>query len=243
MLKKLLLSVMMIMLMAHASYACTTCNKQIREAIWNSTFVPNLITMLSAFFVIGIIVVVLAVLSSKKHRGNLAMHKGKQVLNPVPLTTASTILGIGLGGFIDGIALHQILQWHEMLSNKMPPVDYVTKSVNMFWDGIFHAFCLVVVMVGVVLLWKLLRRNDIQRSGNLLGGGLLLGWGLFNIVEGIIDHHLLKLHNVREITNNTELWNYGFLGISVLMLIVAFMLINRRPDEVKGNPASGMYSG
>jgi uncharacterized membrane protein len=98
-------------------------------------------------------------------------------------------------------------------------------------------------MVGVVLLWKLLRRNDIQRSGNLLGGGLLLGWGLFNIVEGIIDHHLLKLHNVREITNNAELWNYGFLGISVLMLIVAFMLINKRQEELKGNPASGMYSG
>ncbi|RYF47809.1 MAG: DUF2243 domain-containing protein, partial [Cytophagaceae bacterium] len=101
------------------------------------------------------------------------------------------VIGIGLGGFIDGIVLHQILQWHEMLSAKIPNTEYVGKSINMFWDGIFHFFCLLVTLVGIVLLWKLLKRNDINRSGKLLSGGLLLGWGLFNIVEGVIDHHLL----------------------------------------------------
>ena len=183
--------------------------------------------MLSAFIVLTIIIIILSALTAKRHRANVSKYPTKQLLTPVPLTTASMILGIGIGGFIDGITLHQILQWHEMLSNKMPPTNLITKSVNMFWDGIFHAFTLIVTIAGVVLLWKLLWRRDINRSGYLLTGGMLLGWGLFNIVEGIIDHHILKLHNVREITDNVAAWNYGFLGLSVVMLGVGYALVKK----------------
>jgi uncharacterized membrane protein len=124
--------------------------------------------------------------------------------------------------------LHQILQWHEMLSARIPPTNYVNKSVNMFWDGIFHAFTLIVTFIGIVLFWKLLQRKDINRSGYLLSGGLLLGWGIFNIVEGIIDHQLLKLHNVREISDNPEAWNLGFLGLSVLLIAGGYLLTKQR---------------
>ncbi|GEO11427.1 membrane protein [Segetibacter aerophilus] len=144
---------------------------------------------------------------------------------------AATVLGIGLGGFIDGIVLHQILQWHEMLSNKIPATTYIGKSVNMFWDGIFHAFTLLVTITGVILLWKLLRRKDINRSGNLLAGGMLFGWGLFNLLEGIADHQLLKLHNVREITPDKQLWNLGFLGLSILFIVVGLLISKRRKGE------------
>jgi uncharacterized membrane protein len=204
--------------------ACVTCNKQVRESIFDSTFYPNLFIMLSAFIVLGLVVALLAFVSTRKHRLRIAANPSEHIPNPVPLTSAATVLGIGLGGFIDGIVLHQILQWHEMLSNKLPPDTLINKSVNMFWDGIFHAFTLLVVCTGILLLWRLLFRKDISRSGKLLAGGLLLGWGLFNIVEGIIDHHLLKLHNVREITENVAAWNYGFLGLSVLLIIGGFAL-------------------
>ncbi|HEV7350130.1 DUF2243 domain-containing protein [Telluribacter sp.] len=211
---------------------CTTCDARVQEKIYDSTFLPNLVTMLSAFIVLALVVAGLAVLSTRRHTSFLAANPGGQYLNPVPLTTASTVLGIGIGGFIDGIFLHQILQWHEMLSNRMPPTTLVLKSVNMFWDGIFHAFTLIVVIIGIVLLWKLLHRRDIDRSGRLLVSGLILGWGLFNIIEGVIDHHLLKLHNVREITPNVDLWNYGFLGLSVGMVVVGYFMIHRTPDPV-----------
>ncbi len=214
----------------YPALACITCNKQVQEGIYNSTFFPNLLTMLAAFIALAIIVAILSAVSAKRHRSML--HTNSGLLTPVPLTTAATVLGIGLGGFLDGIVLHQILQWHEMLSFRIPTTDIVGKSVNMFWDGVFHAFCLVVVLIGVILLWNLLGRKDIDRSGKLLAGGLLLGWGLFNIVEGIVDHHILKLHNVFELAADHGPANYIFLGISVVMIIVGFVLVNSNRKNV-----------
>ena len=31
-----------------------------------------------------------------------------------PLALPGLLLGLGVGGFIDGIVLHQLLQWHHM---------------------------------------------------------------------------------------------------------------------------------
>lgn len=205
------------------AFACITCDRQIQEGIFNSAFGQNVMLMTLPFAVLGGIVAALAVLSAKRYNARLS----GSTKTPVPLLSVALILGIGLGGFADGILLHQILQWHEMISAKLPPTTYIAKSVNMFWDGIFHAVTLLVVIAGVVMLWKLLKRTDIDRSGNILAGGLLAGWGLFNIVEGFFDHHLLKLHNVREATPDKAVWNYSFLGFSVLLLFVGFALARR----------------
>jgi uncharacterized membrane protein len=142
----------------------------------------------------------------------------------------STVIDCGLEkGNLNNLynLLHQILQLHEMLSNKIPTTDYVGKSINMFWDGIFHFFYLMVVLVGLILMWRLLERKNIDRSGRLLGGGLLLGWGLFNVVEGIINHQVLKLHNVVEFTSNHQIGNLAFLGFSIMMLVAGYAWVNR----------------
>jgi uncharacterized membrane protein len=215
------------------AFACINCNKEIREAIFDSTFYPNLFVILLPFIALAFVVAVISAASVKKHRANLTAYPDKQHLSPVPLMAAATVLGIGLGGFIDGIVFHQILQWHEMLSNKIPPTTYVAKSVNMFWDGIFHAFTLLVTFTGVILLWKLLNRKDINRSRNLLAGGMLFGWGLFNLLEGIADHQLLKLHNVREITPDKEIWNVGFLAFSVILIIAGLLISKKKREEDK----------
>lgn len=214
-------------LIIHQASACPFCNPQIKQAIYSSQFYPNLLTMLSAFVVLALVVGLLSALSAKRHRANVSKYPTRQILTPVPLLTTAMILGIGIGGFIDGIALHQILQWHEMLSAKLPPTNYINKSVNMFWDGVFHAFTLLVTMVGIVLLWRLLFRKDINRSGYLFSGGLLIGWGVFNVIEGVIDHHLLKLHNVREIAAKPEAWNAYFLCFSFLLLLAGYQLTKK----------------
>lgn len=227
--KKVLL--FLLLFAGQKAYSCTTCNPDLQKAIFDSTFYPNLFTMMLAFIVLAGIVILLATLTAareKKHHGEQS-----QKITVVPLISASTTLGIGIGGFADGTILHQILQWHEMLSNKIPPTSVINKSVNMFWDGIFHFFCLIVVIIGLFLLMKLFFRNDIVISWKTFIGGLFLGWGIFNIVEGIINHQILKLHNVREITSEVEVWNYGFLGISVIFLIIAWILIRQgMPDHL-----------
>lgn len=215
------------------AFACINCNKEISQAIFNSTFYPNLFVILSPFIALAIVVAIISWVSIKNHKSKVKSYPHHKLLSPVPLTAAATVLGIGIGGFIDGILFHQILQWHEMISNKIPPVTYITKSVNMFWDGIFHAFTLLVTITGIVLLWKLLKRNNIDTSGNLLVGGLISGFGLFNVLEGIADHHILKLHNVREVTPHKEVWNLGFLGVSVVLVILG-LLISRQKKQPDG---------
>lgn len=198
---------------------CISCNKQIRDGIYNNIFYPNLFIMLSAFVVLGVIVVLLAYLNGKRQR-SLQLLAGREAeLSPVPLSTAGIVLGIGLGGFVDGILLHQILQWHEMLSNKIPATTYIGKSINMFWDGIFHSFCLIVVLVGVTLLWQAATNSKALKSSRLLIGSMLSGWAIFNLVEGVIDHQVLKLHNVIEYAVDHDVANYWFLGISIIVLI------------------------
>ena len=138
-----------------------------------------------------------------------------------------------MGGFVDGILLHQILQWHQMVSAKLPPDTVINKEVNMFWDGIFHSFTWLTTALGIYLLWRVAYHGRAPLSNRIFGGSLLLGFGLFNIVEGIIDHHILVLHNVREISTNQSAWNYGFLIISAIMLVVGWLLVQRGRREVQ----------
>lgn len=194
-----------------STMTCISCNNAVQKGIYNSTFYPNLLAMLSAFIVLAIIIVALARMSAVRSR------------QTVPLFSAAMVLGIGIGGFIDGIVLHQLLQWHEMLTNKIPADTLVNKSINMFWDGVFHLFTLLTTLVGIYLLWRLAKRTDINKSGYLLIGGLLGGWGLFNLVEGIINHQILKLHNVYEYTPTPDLYNYSFLASGVALLMLAWL--------------------
>ncbi|MDX2089749.1 MAG: DUF2243 domain-containing protein [Kofleriaceae bacterium] len=143
-----------------------------------------------------------------------------------PLVAAGLVLGIGFGGFVDGILLHQILQWHNMLSSIAPPTDLVTMKYNMVWDGLFHALTWTMCVIGVGLLFRAGRHADVRWSGRLLFGSMLAGWGLFNFVEGLIDHQLLGIHHVHPGTGQLA-WDLGFVFIGGLGFILAGYLIGR----------------
>ena len=59
-------------------------------------------------------------------------------MNRRPLIAAGVIMGIGMGGFVDGILFHQIFQIHNMLSARLPPTSLVNVETTMVWDGLFH---------------------------------------------------------------------------------------------------------
>jgi uncharacterized membrane protein len=144
------------------------------------------------------------------------------------------LLGVGLGGFVDGIVLHQILQWHHMLSSgPYPPTSLENLQVNTLWDGLFHAFTWVATAVGLALLWRASQRPGVLWSASAFVGSLAIGWGLFNLVEGVVDHHILGIHHVREDVPNVLLWDLGFLGFGVLLLAFGAAMVRAgQRDEV-----------
>lgn len=147
------------------------------------------------------------------------------------LIAAGALLGIGLGGFVDGIVFHQILQWHNLLSSVVVPTDVVALKYNMLWDGLFHAFTWVMTVIGLGLLWRAGRRPDVPWSTRTFVGSLSLGWGLFNVVEGVIDHQLLGLHHVHPGTGQLA-WDLGFLAFGAVLAAVGWGLIRRgRSDQ------------
>lgn len=142
--------------------------------------------------------------------------------------SAGVLFGLGLGGFFDGIVLHQILQWHHMLTSAgFPPDDVHNLKVNTLWDGLFHASTYVFVVAGLVILWKASHRMHLWWSWKMLLGTMLIGFGAFNLVEGIIDHHLLGIHHVNETVPRDQwiYWDVGFLIWGAVMLIVGWMLL------------------
>lgn len=207
---------------------CISCNAEIQSALYNNDFLPNFFKMISGFLILAIIVAILSYFSLKKYRMNRLTIIQKYVPNPVPLSITSIILGIGIGGFIDGIFMHQILQWHGMFTNKLPADTVVGKSINMFWDGIFHLLTLTTVIIGLVSLIRLMRMHNVNSSPTLVWGGFFAGWGLFNFVEGILHHHILEFHNVREFSQNQDLWNYAFLMSGPLFMAIGFYIIFHR---------------
>lgn len=148
---------------------------------------------------------------------------------------AGVLLGIGLGGFFDGIVLHQILQWHHVISSAGYTPDTVDNlRLNTLADGLFHAASYVVLLVGILLFWQRAHRRHGHWSGKMLAGSMLIGFGGFNLVEGAINHHLLGLHHVNE-TASPHLWfwwDLAFLGWGALMLFVGAWL-HRRGREAK----------
>ena len=97
------------------------------------------------------------------------MHKDRRF--PV---SAGILFGLGLGGFFDGIVLHQVLQWHHMATNAGYPPDSVENlKLNTLLDGLFHASTYIFVVVGLIMLWRTAHRSHLWWSGKR-GGSVCL---------------------------------------------------------------------
>ena len=140
------------------------------------------------------------------------------------LISAGILLGTGLGGFLDGIVLHQILQWHNMLSSVRPPTDLVAMKVNMLWDGLFHLFTWLVTVAGLALLWRAGQRPEVPWSTRTLVGSMAIGWGAFNLVEGVIDHQILGVHHVHPGVDQLA-WDLGFLALGAILVVGGLSLV------------------
>ena len=148
---------------------------------------------------------------------------------PVPSRAAGLLLGLGLGGFVDGIVLHQLLQWHHMVSDvpRYPVTTVAGLEVNTLADGVFHLGTWVLVVVGFVLTLRDWRRGRVAPSWSFHVGLLLAGWGVFNLVEGVVDHLLLGVHHVRDDLGGPLAWDVGFLALGAAQLAGGWLLHER----------------
>jgi uncharacterized membrane protein len=154
------------------------------------------------------------------------------------LVTAGTVLGIGLGGFADGILFHQILQLHNLLSAVYPPNTLVNVEFNMIWDGLFHAFTWATTVLGVVLVWRAARAAREPWADRTLLGASLLGWGVFNLVEGTIDHFVLQIHHVVE-RLGLSVWDGVFLASGLALIAAGVAILRSAPGASAAPVATG----
>jgi uncharacterized membrane protein len=114
-----------------------------------------------------------------------------------------------------------------MISAEEPTSTVLGLERNTLGDGLFHAVTWVAVVVGVAMLWSRVRQGGRPASAGELWGWALVGWGLFNLVEGVVNHHILELHHVRDDLDAPLGWDLGFLGLGAALVIGGYLLARR----------------
>jgi uncharacterized membrane protein len=147
----------------------------------------------------------------------------------LPPRTSGLLYGLGLGGFVDGIVLHQVLQWHHMVSDvpSAPPTTVAGLELNTLADGLFHLATWVLVVAASIAALRAWRQGRLAPNWSFHVGLLLTGWGVFNLVEGVVDHQLLGVHHVRDDLGGPLSWDLGFLVLGALLIAGGWALHRR----------------
>lgn len=147
------------------------------------------------------------------------------------LKWASWLLGMALGGFFDGILLHQILQWHHLLS-AVQGQPWLDLRMQLLVDGLFHALMYGVLAAGLVLLVKSRRELALDRAHRYVWAGALTGFGLWNLLDGIVFHGILQIHHIRMEAASPWLWDLAWFAV----FGVGFAVLGWRLQRGNGRP-------
>ena len=147
----------------------------------------------------------------------------------------AAVLGFALGGFFDGILLHQILQWHHLLSLVRGIGDLRSQ---VLWDGYFHLLMYAVALAGLWGLWRARQGTGVGWGWPLMGA-LLIGFGAWHVVDAVLSHWLLGIHRIRVDSGNPLAWDLAWLLVfGLLPLLAGWRLMRRGGPELRGSPAA-----
>ena len=154
--------------------------------------------------------------------------------NQVPLSSsarlnllAGLLLGLGTVAFIDEAVFHQLLHWHHFY-------DRSTSDAGLVSDGLFHAFSWFATVAALFMLGRLRRERVFH--GRRFAGGLLAGAGFFQLYDGLVQHKLLGLHQIRYQVNLVPYdltWNIAagiLLAAGIGLIVTARSRPGERPD-------------
>lgn len=134
------------------------------------------------------------------------------------------LVGFALGGFFDGILLHQILQWHHLLSGFNDPLGS-DLHFQIMMDGIFHLLMYLVAIVGILLL---VSRRPVAARFTVATGILrqaLIGFAIWHIADAVLSHWLIGLHRIRMDSDMPLVWDVAWLIVfGILPLVLAYFL-------------------
>jgi len=142
---------------------------------------------------------------------------------------SGVLAGVGLIAFVDETVFHQLLHWHHFYDRSTPDAGLVS-------DGLFHAFGFVAVVSGLFLLADLRRRRSLVVRRWV--GGVLLGAGVFQLYDGLVQHKVLGLHQIRygvELLPYDLSWNV----VAAVLVVVGAVLTLRpgAPRAARADPA------
>ncbi|NDV85234.1 DUF2243 domain-containing protein [Aurantimonas aggregata] len=146
---------------------------------------------------------------------------------------AGYLLGFSLGGFFDGILLHQILQWHHLLS----AINSDDLRFQVAADGYFHAFMYVVAGAGLWMLWRSWRGGGAV-SGIQLTAALLLGFGAWHVLDSLLSHWLLGIHRIRMDSASPLFWDLlWFVVFGLVPILLGWWMGSRPTGGSPGKPS------
>lgn len=137
------------------------------------------------------------------------------------------VTGVGVGALVDGIVLHQVLQWHHLWSARTPATTLSGLETNTLADGIFHVASLVVLLAGMALLAG--RRLDLRP---LVGLGLV-GWGIFNVVDQLVFHLALGAHHIRMVANY-QIYDWSFFAVGLVLAAAGYAVVRPGTSATRG---------
>ena len=136
---------------------------------------------------------------------------------------AGIFFGLGAIAFIDETVFHQLLHWHHFY-------DKSTLAVGLISDGLFHAFSWFATVASLFMVAHLrkLRAWDKRRWI----GSAILGAGVFQLYDGIIQHKVFRLHQIRydvEIFYYDLVWNV----LAIFMILIGWGLMKPKQKRVR----------
>ena len=141
-----------------------------------------------------------------------------------PLIVAGVVLGIGLDAFIDGIVLHEILQWHHMISNVVTPITLAGLQMNVRADGYFLLFAWLATVIGIALLWRARADAAVLGSTRIFVGSMLISASGFNVVDEVVNHLILNLHHIRP-GPDYLVYDLGLTAVGIILFIGGWVLV------------------
>lgn len=130
---------------------------------------------------------------------------------------AGVLLGLGAVAFVDETVFHQLLHWHHFY-------DRASSAAGLVSDGIFHAFSWFATVAALFLLASLRRDGEVRPLRVV--GGALAGGGAFQLYDGLVQHKLLGLHQIRYVPDvlvYDVVWNV----LAAVLLVVGLVLLAR----------------